>query len=110
MRFRLHSWGGWERAANQYLHAGNGIINADGDLWRVQRKAGLRFFSNANLKIFLDEALPPILGDTERFLDGAVKGGEIVDMQEVFLELTTRLMGKMAYDVRCWLLDLHPAT
>lgn len=70
----------------------------------------MRFFSNANLKIFLDEALPPILNDTERFLDGAVEGGEVVDMQEVFLELTTRLMGKMAYDVRCWLLRLHPAT
>ncbi|KAI4206294.1 MAG: hypothetical protein LQ346_001190 [Caloplaca aetnensis] len=78
---------------------GNGIINADGDLWRVQRKAGLRFFSNANLKIFLDEALPPILDDTERYLDGAVKGEETVDMQQVFLELTTRLMGKMAYDM-----------
>ncbi|KAL9014444.1 MAG: hypothetical protein Q9173_000926 [Seirophora scorigena] len=78
---------------------GNGIINADGDLWRVQRKAGLRFFSHANLKIFLDEALPPILDDTERFLDGAVNSKETVDMQEVFLELTTRLMGKMAYDM-----------
>ncbi|KAL8800626.1 MAG: hypothetical protein Q9182_005039 [Xanthomendoza sp. 2 TL-2023] len=79
---------------------GDGIINADGELWRIQRKAGLRFFSNANLKTFIDEALPPILDDTERFLDHAVDRQAIVDIQEVCLELTTRLMGKVAYDVR----------
>ncbi len=98
--FDCVSRGGPESAADVKPRPGNGIINADGDLWRVQRKAGLRFFSNANLKIFLDDALPPILDDTERFLEEAVKGGETVDMQQVFLELTTRLMGKMAYDVR----------
>ncbi|KAL8986075.1 MAG: hypothetical protein Q9177_004267, partial [Variospora cf. flavescens] len=86
-------------AANLVGRIGNGIINADGDLWRIQRKAGLRFFSNANLKIFLDEALPPILDDTETFLDAAVNSEETVDMQQVFLELTTRLMGKVAYDM-----------
>ncbi|KAL8948151.1 MAG: hypothetical protein Q9222_005639 [Ikaeria aurantiellina] len=79
--------------------SGNGIINADGDLWRIQRKAGLRFFSNANLRVFIDEALPPILNDTVRSLDEAVSSGRIVDMQGLFLDLTTRLMGKMAYDM-----------
>ncbi|KAL8651787.1 MAG: hypothetical protein Q9226_004546 [Calogaya cf. arnoldii] len=78
---------------------GNGIINADGELWRVQRKAGLRFFSNANLKTFIDAALPPILDDTERSLDEATDEHCVVDMQEIFIELTTRLMGKMAYDM-----------
>ncbi|KAL8697641.1 MAG: hypothetical protein Q9201_007025 [Fulgogasparrea decipioides] len=79
--------------------SGNGIINADGDPWRIQRKAGLRFFSNANLKTFIDEALPPIMDDTERLLDEAASKEDIVDMQEIFLELTTRLMGKIAYDM-----------
>lgn len=78
---------------------GNGIINADGDLWKVQRKAGLRFFSNSNLKRFLNEALPPILDDIERLLDEAVNRVEVVDMQQVFLELTTRFMGQVAYDM-----------
>ena len=78
---------------------GNGIINADGDLWRIQRKAGLRFFSNANLKSFINEVLPPFLADTKQRLD-EVSGEKLpVDLQDVFLELTTRLMGKMAYDV-----------
>ena len=78
---------------------GNGIINADGDLWRIQRKAGLRFFSNANLKVFINDTLPPILRDTERRLDAAALASEAVDMQEIFLDMTTRLMGNMAYDV-----------
>ncbi|KAL8742097.1 MAG: hypothetical protein Q9190_005373 [Brigantiaea leucoxantha] len=78
---------------------GNGIINADGELWKIQRKAGLRFFSIGILKTFINDALPPILADTEKRLDAVAKQGGITDMQDVFLELTTRLMGKMAYDM-----------
>ena len=84
---------------NLVILVGNGIINADGDLWRVQRKAGLRFFSNAQLKSFIDDVLPPLLEDTRKVLDEAAQSRTIVDMQEIFLELTTRLMGTVAYDV-----------
>ena len=66
----------------------------------MQRKAGLRFFSNANLKHFIDETLPPILQDTKHTLDEAALSGSQVDLQSVLLEMTTRLMGKIAYDVR----------
>ena len=83
------------------VYIGNGIINADGELWRIQRKAGLRFFSNANLKAFVNEVLPPFLEDTKRTLHEVAKQGEVVDLQNVLLEFTTRLMGKMAYDVGC---------
>lgn len=82
------------------IEVGNGIINADGDLWKLQRKAGLPFFSNANLKVFVNEVLPPYLKDTEKRLEEAASSSDPVDMQDVFLELTTRLMGKMAYNVR----------
>ncbi|MCJ1352670.1 MAG: hypothetical protein MMC33_002654 [Icmadophila ericetorum] len=78
---------------------GNGIINADGTLWKTQRKAGLRFFSTANLKSFIDEDLPPVIEDTKRFLDQASKEERVTDLQDVLLELTTRLMGKVAYDM-----------
>ena len=84
---------------NLVILVGNGIINADGDLWRVQRKAGLRFFSNAQLKSFIDDVLPPLLENTRKVLDEAAQSRTIVDMQEIFLELTTRLMGTVAYDV-----------
>ena len=79
---------------------GNGIINADGELWKIQRKAGLRFFSNANLKAFIENVLPPIFADTEEYLDEASRNKTILDLQTVLLDLTTRLMGNMAYDVR----------
>lgn len=35
----------------------------------------------------------------EKKLDAAVKSTEEVDLQDLFLDLTTRLMGVMAYDV-----------
>ena len=82
---------------------GNGIINADGELWKIQRKAGLRFFSNSNLKTFINDVLPPQLEDTKLQLDAAYQTETILDMQNVLLELTTSLMGKMAYDVRATL-------
>jgi len=78
---------------------GNGIINADGPLWRIQRKAGLRFFSPVNLKAFIDDILPPLLADTILELDDAAQRGVQVDLQKVLLELTTRFMGRVAYDV-----------
>ena len=33
-------------------------------------------------------------------LDRAAASGEIVDLQQLLLDLTTRLMGRIAYDVR----------
>ncbi|KAL2069600.1 hypothetical protein VTL71DRAFT_14279 [Oculimacula yallundae] len=75
---------------------GNGIINADGELWKVQRKAGLHFLNNANLKVLTDVALPAYLEETVKSLS-KVKHGSIVDLEEVLHELTTQLIGRMAY-------------
>lgn len=88
--------------SNKFTSLGNGIINADGDMWRIQRKAGLRFFSQANLKSFIDQVLPRYMPNLEKRLDGMVwteDQREHEDLQDAFLELTTALMGKMAYDV-----------
>ncbi|KXJ89856.1 cytochrome P450 [Microdochium bolleyi] len=87
---------------------GSGIINVDGDLWKAQRKAGLHFLSADNLKVLNNVALPRYLGDAIRKLeldaaessDGEVwKGGKVVNLQEVFHEITSQIMGKMAYDM-----------
>ncbi|EKD15279.1 uncharacterized protein L3040_001646 [Drepanopeziza brunnea f. sp. 'multigermtubi'] len=80
---------------------GNGIINADGELWRVQRKAGLHFLNNANLKVLTDIALPAYLKETVKSLKD-VGSGSTIDLEEVLHELTTQIMGKMAYDM-----DIH---
>ena len=44
--------------------------------------------------------LPLLLQDTNKVLDMASQNHTVVNMQEIFLELTTRLMGTVAYDVR----------
>ncbi|KAH8684443.1 cytochrome P450, partial [Tricladium varicosporioides] len=77
---------------------GNGIVNADGELWKVQRKAGLNFLSNANLKVLTEVALPLYLMQSIRHLR-STGGDSVTDLQAVFHELTTQLMGRMAYDV-----------
>lgn len=79
-------------------NAGNGIINADGPLWKIQRKAGQHFLSAANLKVLTDQMLPVYIMQTFKTLDKQPHG-QAVDMEAVFHELTTQLMGQMAYGV-----------
>ncbi|KAK1579844.1 cytochrome P450 [Colletotrichum navitas] len=77
---------------------GNGIINVDGNLWRIQRKAGLNFLNTSNLRVLTDVALPEYLSRSVAFLE-AKAGKGTVDLQAVFHEITTQLMGKMAYNM-----------
>lgn len=78
---------------------GDGIINADGDLWRIQRKAGAHFLSTANLRVLTDVALPRYLGQSVEFLHKRAGDGTAVDLQQVMHEITSQLMGKMAYNM-----------
>ena len=80
--------------------AGNGIINASGDLWKAQRKAGLKFFSGNNLEIMVDEVLPEAYSRIRQRLLEHADNGTVVDMQLIFLDFTSFIMGHMAYDVR----------
>ncbi|KAI0875819.1 cytochrome P450 [Hypoxylon argillaceum] len=78
---------------------GNGIINADGELWKAQRKAGTHFLNSSNLRVLTDVALPRYLTRSVENLRARVKSDEVVDLQFVFHEITSLLMGKMAYDM-----------
>ena len=88
-----HTW------INLLYTIGYGIINADGELWKAQRKAGLAFLSTANLRILTDVALPQYLSHAVERLT-SLSDGNVVDLQKIFHEITTQLMGKMAYNVR----------
>ncbi|KAL2139365.1 hypothetical protein VTI28DRAFT_5281 [Corynascus sepedonium] len=77
---------------------GNGIINADGDFWKLQRKAGSAFLNTANLRVLTEVALPQYLSETVEYLQHNIDKGP-VDLQHVFHEITTKLMGKMAYNM-----------
>lgn len=76
---------------------GNGIINADGDFWKLQRKAGAAFLTPANMRVLTDVALPQYLSESISELEASINGN-IVDLQHVFHEITTKLMGTMAYN------------
>ncbi|KAF2963558.1 hypothetical protein GQX73_g10013 [Xylaria multiplex] len=78
---------------------GNGIINADGELWKAQRKAGSHFLNTSNLRVLTDVALPRYLNSSLEHVRARANNGEIVDLQLVFHEITSLLMGKMAYDM-----------
>ncbi|KAI1814899.1 cytochrome P450 [Poronia punctata] len=78
---------------------GDGIINADGELWKAQRKAGLHFLNVPNLRVLTDIALPKYLSRSVDYLKARAKEGGAVDLQFVFHEVTSLLMGKMAYDM-----------
>lgn len=43
--------------------------------------------------------LPQYVEKTKADLREQIRGEQIVDLEDVFLDFTTRLMGKMAYDV-----------
>ncbi|KAH6617797.1 cytochrome P450 [Chaetomium sp. MPI-SDFR-AT-0129] len=77
---------------------GNGIINADGDFWKLQRKAGSAFLNTANLKVLTDVLLPRYISESLDDLHLSTKR-DTVDLQHVFHEITTKLMGKMAYNM-----------
>jgi hypothetical protein len=54
--------------------------------------------SAVNLKVLTDIALPRYLLDTIKVLEETPEG-RLINLEGVFLELNTQLMGKMAYDV-----------
>ncbi|CAK7197581.1 hypothetical protein SEUCBS139899_000229 [Sporothrix eucalyptigena] len=83
---------------------GHGIVNADGEVWRTQRKAGSSFLNTANIRVLTDVALPQYLDDTLRYLRRKAEAAEkrdkaAVDLQAVFHELTSCIMGRMAYNM-----------
>ncbi|KAK7753194.1 hypothetical protein SLS62_004927 [Diatrype stigma] len=78
---------------------GNGIINADGELWKIQRKAGLAFLNNTNLRVLTDIALPQYLAQSVKYLRKCGENNTVVDFQVVFHEISSQLMGKMAYNM-----------
>lgn len=79
--------------------SGCGIINASGELWKAQRRAGLKFFSGANLEVLIDHVLPEAYDCMRTKLLKHADAGTLVDLQSVFLDFTSFIIGHMAYDV-----------
>jgi hypothetical protein len=58
----------------------------------------LHFLSASNLKVLTDLALPVYLKENIKVLED-LPDGSVIDLEAIFHELTTQLMGRMAYDV-----------
>jgi cytochrome P450 len=102
--FKRRSWdlfGLLERVLRRtpLIFTGYGIINANGDLWKAQRKAGLKFFSGTNLDSMIEDVLPEAYVKIRDQLNSAAQSGAQVDLQKLCLDLTTNVVGVMAYDV-----------
>ena len=103
--FRRRSWDLFGRMSYRSLKSvkltlkGHGIINANGELWKAQRKAGLTFFSGTSLESFIQNVLPEAFVRTRTRLLECAQSSSQVDLQDVFLELTTKAVGRMAYNV-----------
>ncbi|EWC44262.1 hypothetical protein DRE_01088 [Drechslerella stenobrocha 248] len=85
---------------------GHGIINASGQLWKTQRKAGNKFFAGSHLQVLVDEVFPKYWEKAHQELEEAAETGAIVDMEELYLEFTTRVMGRVAFGMD--LSNSHP--
>lgn len=57
----------------------------------------MAFLNLANLRVLTEVALPQYLRESVLDLESGVNQGT-VDLQHVFHEITTKLMGKMAYN------------
>ena len=78
---------------------GHGIINSDSEMWRTQRKAGLKFFTGSNLDTLVEEVLPNAYMQTRSILLQHAESSQTLDLEAVLLDLTTAVVGRMAYDV-----------
>jgi hypothetical protein len=78
---------------------GDGIVNADGDLWRVQRRVGRDFLSAANHKHLCNEVLPQVWKKAEADLLRACKEGSDVDLSVLTEEFALSVMGFTAFGV-----------
>ncbi|EPS44780.1 hypothetical protein H072_1233 [Dactylellina haptotyla CBS 200.50] len=89
-----------------HLFGSHGIINASGQLWKTQRKAGNRFFAGSHLQVLVDEVFPKFWEKARDELNEAAETGRVVDMEELYLEFTTRVMGRVAFGMD--LSNSHP--
>lgn len=112
--FKERSWDlfGMSTTACEYqlysdqTNVGYGIINASGELWRAQRKAGLKFFGGASLDTLVEDVLPAAFHKARIQLLRLCETNEHTDLQRFFLDLTTSVVGQMAYDASCPTFDL----
>ncbi|KQK23444.1 cytochrome P450 704B1 [Brachypodium distachyon] len=78
---------------------GDGIFNADGELWRKQRKTASFEFASKNLRDFSTIVFREYSLKLSSILSQACKTGKVVDMQELFMRMTLDSICKVGFGV-----------
>lgn len=82
---------------------GGGIFNADGDLWKVQRKSASHVFTVNNFKETIGAVLKEELKELREILEKRAESGEEFDLQNLYYRFTLSSFMKMAFseDIGC---------
>ncbi|KAJ1298612.1 hypothetical protein BS78_01G467400 [Paspalum vaginatum] len=78
---------------------GDGIFNADGELWRKQRKTASFEFASKNLRDFSAIVFREYSLKLSSILSQAFKEGKVVDMQELYMRMTLDSICKVGFGV-----------
>ncbi|NP_001130648.1 male sterile26 [Zea mays] len=78
---------------------GDGIFNADGELWRKQRKTASFEFASKNLRDFSAIVFREYSLKLSGILSQASKAGKVVDMQELYMRMTLDSICKVGFGV-----------
>jgi len=60
----------------------------------------LKFFTGSNLDALIEIVLPSAYMETRANLQHLAESGQPLDLEALLLDLTTTVVGRMAYDVR----------
>ncbi|CAN1250544.1 Cytochrome P450 94A1 [Linum perenne] len=79
---------------------GDGIFNADGQIWTFQRKIASHEFSTKSLKLFIsDVVLSEVSDHLLPFLDEKSEEGQVFDLQQVLHKFAFRSICRVAFGV-----------
>ena len=78
---------------------GNGIFNADGQNWKIQRKTAANIFNIKAFKDFVADVFEKKVTTVVKILKGHAEKGEIIDLQKMFFKVTLDGFALIGYGV-----------
>ncbi|GBC05785.1 hypothetical protein RclHR1_06420008 [Rhizophagus clarus] len=77
---------------------GDGIFNADGDMWKFQRKLASHLFRGQNFRDVICVVFKEETKILLNILKDAAKSGDIIDLQDLFFRFTLDTFGKITFE------------
>ncbi|GLJ50367.1 hypothetical protein SUGI_1073260 [Cryptomeria japonica] len=83
----------------QYDFLGDGILNTDGEMWRLQRKSARLEFSSKMLRLYSTDAFRKYAVKLNSVLEQKAINGAVVNMQDLLLRMTIDSIGELSFGV-----------